>query len=83
MNNQEQTEKIEAKISKYLAANGYIAWITNAIDDKLNDCVRLVLGTDIRRTMIVLPKSSLHTKFRILTELLKNQKIQAQRLKTV
>jgi len=83
MNNQEQTEKIEAEISKFLAAIGYIAWITSAIDDKLNDCVRLALGTDIRRTMIVIPKSSLHTKLMILTELLKNQKFPVQRLKSV
>jgi hypothetical protein len=83
MNNQEQTEKIEAEINKFLAVIGYIAWITSAIDDKLNDCVRVVLGTDIKRTMIVLPKSSLHTKLRILTELLKNQNFSAQHLKMV
>jgi hypothetical protein len=71
----------EKAINEFFALVGFISWFASTIDDKLNDCISLTLGTDIKKTMIVLPESNIRKKIAILMKLLKNRAYSAPKLK--
>ncbi|MDE2196819.1 MAG: hypothetical protein KGJ56_06495, partial [Gammaproteobacteria bacterium] len=69
----EQIEKTEKAVNNFLALVGYASWVCSTIEEKLNESIKVALGTDLNRTMIVLPRSDIRKKIDILRKLLKER----------
>lgn len=67
-------EEMEKSVNDFFATIGHITWFASNIENKLHDCIRIALGADFKKTMIVLPISDIRKKIKILGDLLKENK---------